>query len=368
MATLHPHHCSWRPPFCPNPNCKYHKGNTPHWHYKKAGLFHRLNQPHRIQRFTCLHCHRYFSSQTFCTTYWQKQPDLDRKIFMKTVGCMGNRQLSRDQKICPETVHRHLSRLGRHCLLFHLQMIKDCPAEGPIVIDGFESFEYSQYFPMHFHLAVEARTGFFLGFTDSELRRKGRMTAAQKRRRQQLEKRLGRPDPQAIEKDVHELLSGVLQGVDHVVILSDDHRAYPRAMRGLDCQICHQVTSSKQRRDAQNPLFEINALDLLLRHSSANHKRETIAWSKRRQSSAERLLIFQAWRNYVKKRREKGPWQTAAMQKGLTQRPLTVDDILKERLFRTRMDLPRRWSLYYDRRVHTRALAVNRTHDLRYAY
>jgi hypothetical protein len=36
---------------------------------------------------------------------------------------------------------------------------------------------------------------------------------------------------------------------------------------------------------AQNPLFPVNLADLLLRHSSANHKRETIAFSKRRQGA-----------------------------------------------------------------------------------
>jgi len=32
-------------------------------------------------------------------------------------------------------------------------------------------------------------------------------------------------------------------------------------------------------------------LDLWLRHGSANHKRETIAWSKRRQRAMERLAV-----------------------------------------------------------------------------
>jgi hypothetical protein len=288
-------------------------------------------------------------------------------IFMRTVGCMANRQICRDLRVSPETVNRRLSRLGRHCLLFHWQHMQTAEAATAVVIDGFESFEYSQYHPIHHHLAVEPRTGFFLYFTDSELRRKGRMTSYQKRRREQLEQQLGRPDPAAVQKDMAEVLSVTLPAQGEVTVFSDDHRAYRRSLARLPCRVRHQVTSSQARRDARNPLWEVNLLDLLIRHSSANHKRETIAWSKRRQSSAERLAILLGWRNYVKWRYERNCRQTPAMLKGVANRKLEVEDILSCRIFRSRVDLPPRWSAYYGQRVRTRALEVNREHRLKYA-
>jgi hypothetical protein len=42
----------------------------------------------------------------------------------------------------------------------------------------------------------------------------------------------------------------------------------------------------------QNPLFPVNLADLLLRHSSVNHKRETLAFSKRRQGALYRVAIW----------------------------------------------------------------------------
>src|SRR5437016_12167495 len=74
------------------------------------------------------------------------------------------------------------------------------------VLDGFESFEFSQYFPFHFNVLVGARTHFFYAFTESPLRRKGSMRDSQKRQRERLEETLGRPDPKAIELGVAELL------------------------------------------------------------------------------------------------------------------------------------------------------------------
>ena len=88
------------------------------------------------------------------------------------------------------------------------------------------------------------------------------------------------PEPQALE------------------LHSDEHPAYPRALRRLtDWSIRHHRISSLAARTPQNPLFPVNLLDLLLRHNSANHKRETIAFSKRGQSAVERAALLLVWRN-----------------------------------------------------------------------
>jgi hypothetical protein len=291
------------------------------------------------------------------------------RIFNKTIGGMANRQAARDLKVSPGTVDRQIARLARHCMLFHQKMMKHSPPIQDVVVDGFESFELSQYFPIHHHTAVEKETDFFVYFTDSELRRKGRMTDAQKKRRLELEKILGRPDPKAIEKDMKELLEVVLDDAESAVVYSDEHPAYLRSLKQIETCIDHRVTPGKEHRDKNNSLWEVNLLDLLIRHCCANHKRETIAWSKRRQASAERLVILLVWRNYMKGRREKVRGSpTPAMERGMLDQPLEIEMLLKKRIFRTRTEVPQRWAKYYDRVIETRALAVNRRHELKYAY
>ena len=288
---------------------------------------------------------------------------------MKAVGGMANRQIARDVGVAPKTIDDRLSRLGRHCMLFHWKQMRDAPPVRSLVVDGFESFELSQYYPLHHHVAVEKGTDFFVYFTDSELRRKGRMTPAQKNRRCQLERQFGRPDPQAVRKDMTELLRVSLAGQIRATVYSDDHKSYPPALRRVRCHVTHDVTSSRARRTCANPLWEVNLLDLLIRHSGANHKRETIAWSKRRQASAERLAILAVWRNYMKGRREKVRGSpTPAMARGMTSRVYKVDDILAGRIFREHVALPPRWSQYYKRAVETRALGRHRYHTLKYAF
>jgi len=115
----------------------------------------------------------------------------------------------------------------------------------------------------------------------------------------------------------------------------------------------------------------VNHLELVIRHSSSNHKRETIAWSKRRQCSAEKLGIFLVWFNYINGRREKQGKRSPspAMARGMQDNRLTIRDVLQERIFRSLMELPPRWSQYYDQEVETVTYGErNKRHTLSYAY
>jgi transposase-like protein len=358
---------TWSPPHCPSPNCKYHKGLHSDWPWKRMGFYLRQAQPKRIRRFQCLHCGVTFSSQTFSTTYWLKKPDIVGQLMTKVVGGMCNSQIATDLAVTPATIDRQIYRLGRHCQLFHLEKMKIGPRFRELVVDSFVTFEQSQYHPYHLHLAVDRDSAFIPHFTDSEVRRSGRMTPEQKLKRQAIEEERGRPDPQAVRKDVAELLKVVTANATEVTIHSDEHKAYPRAMRGIPCHIRHIVTHSKEHRDRWNRLYEMNLLDLLIRHAEAEHKRETIAYSKRRNCGIWRLMIFLVWKNYLRSKRVRTCAQTPAMLIGLCERRLTVPEILGRRLFWAQVGLEGRWRQYYWGEVETRALKVNRRHLLKYA-
>ncbi|MGH7725264.1 MAG: hypothetical protein ACREOU_07515 [Candidatus Eiseniibacteriota bacterium] len=262
----------------------------------------------------------------------------------------------------------HAERLGRHCLLFH-ERVRPREIKGPAALDSFESFEWSQDCPTGFHLLLGQQSHFTHGFTDTERRRSGRMTRAQKRRRVLLEAKYGRPDPRSMEKEVAELLEIVAPRPQSLVLHTDEHPAYPRALRRVPhLSVVHRTISSRAARNPQNPLFSLNLIDLLIRHSGSNHKRETIAFSKRRQSAIERLWVFTVWRNYVKAFSERKQGETPAMKEGVLERKLTVEEVLEKRLFPSRIPLPRRWQKYYRREIETRRIANNRRHRKVYAF
>jgi hypothetical protein len=215
---------------------------------------------------------------------------------------------------------------------------------------------------------VGQHSHFFYAFTDSELRRKGRMSAHQRRRRRWLEQHFGRPDPSSIEFEVAQALRLVVPPGTQTELHSDDHPAYPRALRRLaEHRFCHRVTPGRAPRTVRNPLFPVNLLDLLIRHGSANHKRETIAFSKRRQSAVERLALLQVWRNFVKPFSERRQSPTPAERLGLCERRLSVAEILQERLLPSQVRLPERLERYYRREVLTRRIPHGARHRRRYA-
>lgn len=129
------------------------------------------------------------------------------------------------------------------------------------------------------------------------------------------------------------------------------------------------MTPSTDPRTRANPLFPVNLADLLLRHCGANHRRETIAFSKRRQSAIERLAIFTVWRNTIKWRREKRPGETAAMRAEILKEPLSWGRLFRRRLFPRKEALSETWWGYYWRRVKTAVLGDGqRVHGLKYAF
>ena len=357
---------SFTPTFCPNPICNSRTSTQP-WRYKKKGFFERDVRPRRIQRYVCQHCHRNFSSQTFATDYWLRRGDLLEAIFHRLVSCSGLRQISRETGVSHTTVRRLADRLGRHCLLFHEQNRPENTPNEPLVLDGFRTFEHSQYWPMDINLLI-GTSHFVYGFNDAELRRSGSMRPAQQVKRQMLEAKFGRPDPKATQKQVEELLRRVVKPGCTAVLRSDEHQAYPRAMKRLsDRRFHHGATSSKEARTVMNPLFPVNLADMLIRHSSANHKRETIAFSKRRQGALYRMAIWTVWRNYIKDRSENRRVGPPAVALGLIRRAMTVAEVLAARCFPDKVGISEWVTRCYFGRIETRAIERCDSHRAVYA-
>jgi len=356
------------PPFCPNPRCAAHS-RTETWRYVRAGYHPRRHPPLCVQRYRCCHCRRHFSDQTFRTSYWLRRPELLAPIAHGLVAGSAFRQLARSLACSPQTIALHSARLGRHALLVHQATRPRQVAAEPLVLDSFQSFEHSRYSPTLFHLLAGQHSHFLHGFTDSEVRRSGRMSRAQKRRRAELEARFGRPEPRSIEREVAQLLALVLPQPQKLTLHSDEHADYPRALRRVSHLSCaHHTLSSRAAPTSRNPLFALNLFDLLIRHSSANHRRRSIAFSKRRQSAAERLWLLIVWRNFVKWFSERRHDGTPAMRAGLLARRLRLEELLARRLFVTRLELPERWAQYYWRKLATRRLPNCRAHRAVFAF
>jgi len=354
------------PPHCPRADCDSH-ADPGSWRFKKKGFHFRRTGPRRVQRYQCQHCGRSFSSQTFSPSYWLRQPQLLRPLFWRILACSGLRQIAAELGVSHATVQRQVERLGRHCLLLHEQLRPRGAPREPLVLDGLRSFEFGQYWPFDLQLLVGG-SHYVYAFNEAALRRSGAMTPAQRRKRTALERAYGRPDPQATRRAVEELLTRLLPAGSRVTVHSDEHAAYPRAFRRIaDRTIQHVPTSSRAPRTPRNPLFPVNLADLLIRHTGANHKRETIAFSKRRQGALYRAAIWLVWRNYVKCTSERRRDEPPGVKIGAIPRRLAVRDLLKQRLFPWRFALTGWLEACYFGRIPTRRIRRCRAHQRRYA-
>ena len=116
-----------------------------------------------------------------------------------------------------------------------------------------------------------------------------------------------------------------------------------------------------------NPLFPVNLADMLIRHSSANHKRETIAFSKRRQGALYRMAIWTVWRNYIKDRSENRRVGPPAVALGLIRRAMTVAEVLAARCFPDKVGISEWVTRCYFGRIETRAIERCDSHRAVYA-
>jgi len=362
---------TFRPPHCPNPDCDFHRDSRG-WRFKRAGFYRRLALPRLIQRYCCSRCQRSFSSQTFATTYWLRRPDLLEPTFRAEVACSGHRQTARQFDVAHATIQRLVDRLGRHCLLLHetfRERARARLASEPVVMDGLGAFAGGQYWPLELTSLLGTRSAYCHDFVVTERRRSGTMTATQKKRRSAYEETLGRPDPRALTKDVLELLRSNLPAEGTVELRTDEKSEYRTALRRLgNPAIDHRTTHSKVPRTPRNPLFTINAHHMFVRHSGANHKRETVAFSKRIQAVVHRHAIFQVWRNMVKAASERHPPQTPAQRLGLTRGPWSVARLLRTRVLPHRIALNERIALSYWGGQVSRYLRRERMHRVRFAF
>ena len=355
------------PPHCPRSGCRYHR-YAEGWRWIHFGFFARQCKPQIIRRFRCLHCGSTFSTQTFSTTYYLKRPDVFEAIGHRLLACSGYRQIAREARCDPTTVMGQAARIGRHAMLRLTELKPKDGLKEPLVIDGFESFAFSQYHPLHLNLAIGAKSHFLYGFTFARLRRKGHMTDKQGKRRMEIEAAHGRPDPKAIEKSVADLLA-IATDDPTFTLRSDEHPAYVRAIERLEGRtIQHEQTPSTDARTYHNPLFPANLMDLLLRQNGSNHKRETIAFSKRHQSVIERAAWLFLWRNFSKHFSEQKKRGSPAMRRGIATERWSVAKLLDGRRFVTHIKLPESWQDYYWRKIDTPGIENPRRHNLKLAW
>ncbi len=350
-----------RPPlpdglYCPNPDCPNHRHPPPGRWFWKAGYY-STRVSGTVQRFLCLACLNRFSAQTFSIDYYAKRKT-DYRFIDKQLRSTGSiRDIARDLSISTQTVINRISRLSHNALAVQTQLCRAAPQREGVVADGFESYCVSQYFPNNITLLVGKESQYLYAAVYSTLRRKGRMSEVQKRRREILEGRW-KADPQAVRKAFDELIEHIRSDVGTKTVFTDEKREYRESLRVVALQkpIRHVRISSKLPRTLRNDLFSVNYLDREMRKDCANHVRETVCFSRNVNNCMERFWVYFVYHNYRKRYRiGRGERRTHGEVAGLDRRLIrsTLKGYYTRRSFLSKLQLTGSMRLLWQRKLET---------------
>ena len=326
----------FHPPFCPNKECNKHslRARSSAWYVKNGSYTNKLSG--RIQRFRCRHCGTNFSSQTFSIDIFVKKKLPYWRILSHVVTSSGIRDMARLLKVSPNTINNRIGRMARQAIAVHSSLTSDISLNEDLVADGFESFVCSQYFPNNINLLAGKESQFWFTSDYSQLRRKGQMTAWQKRKNRDLQEKFS-GHRRSIYRSFQDLvrLSLDLQEKSRystVRLFTDEHPQYAKVFHDLSSderrRIEHLRISSKLPRTVRNDLFSVNYLDREIRKDNSDHTRETVQFARNASNCMERLAIYRLYHNYIKPYRigtKEGSRITHAEQAGIDRQRITLE-------------------------------------------
>ena len=318
-------------PHCVNPDCRYfHHKDIHDTSWRRNHGHHDTKAFGKVPRYMCLNCGKTFSNQTFLIDYWVKKPVDYMELLIPLLSTSGQGNITRFQNLRYELIQNRYERLCRMFLALHAELRKQiCPDED-FILDGLESFSRSQNYPNNVNIVTGDYSDFIYAMGFSQLRRKGKMTKQQKKKREYLEKKYGKAPPKAVEMSVYSLLCdlGIYLHSNNLSIKklkTDKNKAYVRAYKrisDISDYLKHEQYSSKAFRNVQNPLFKGNYVDRQVRKDQANHVRETIQFARCPSAMMIRLSLYQVYHNYMMPRRvkeqRKGNWETRGELIGLS--------------------------------------------------
>ena len=343
------------------------------------GSYRRRCDGRLVPRFRCPGCRRTFSQQSFAFSYYLKRPELSRPIAAGLVAGSAHRQIARSLGCHHSTVTRRSRRLGRHSLLLHHTALQELALAEPVIVDDFDSFAGSQYFPCTLPTATGSSSWFLYGFAFARERRRGSMSPIQKKRRAHLEELYGRAPRDGVTAAFRSLLGALPPAGNQLRIVADDDPAIRRAAGALPhvhlSTYPNPVRGPKgsrrtfKARQRDRAMFPNDQLHRFLRHSEAAHRRETIAFGRSYNGLVERLALFVVWRNLVQARSERHPRDgTTAMWLRLTSRPWGWAQVLAERLHPARVQANQQVMGHYRRGLVIPSLPNEQRHTLLRAF
>jgi len=298
--------------FCPNPACMYHEKAPSHSWYSHFGSYHTLAFG-EVKRFICSSCGKTFSPQTFSTHYYAKKLLTLETILERHCASQSGRAIGRALGISSTTVQNRLDRLARQAIALHASLRSLADPHEAVCVDGFVSFDRSQFFPNEITISITQKSRFILELSHASHRRSGSMSPLQRRRAHELYT-LWKPERNSVSRTFRDILDTLAverppSPENPLILITDEKSDYSRALekhplfmaQDTSHRVAHITVNSHLPRIWSNPLFASNYLDRELRKDLANHHRETTCFTRNVANGLSRLACYIVQHNYRKK-------------------------------------------------------------------
>ena len=156
------------PPFCPYKACQFHFHPPKGAWWRREG-FHATRCFGPVPRFRCRGCHRTFSAQTFSIDYYAKRKIDYRNLERLGASSVSVRALGRSIGCSCGSVLNRFDRLARQSLACHARLRPRALRYESVCIDGFVSFDRSQYFPNNITIAIASNSRYVLSYTHAPI-------------------------------------------------------------------------------------------------------------------------------------------------------------------------------------------------------
>jgi len=355
--------------FCPNAECRWHQAAPDCRWYWAVGC-HRTRTFGRVPRFRCKACGTTFSTQTFSIDYYAKKRIDYGQLLVRHASSESGRALSRSFGVSCGTIANRIDRLSRQAAAAQAELRALADPRESVCVDGFVSFDVSQFFPNEITISITADSRLALDLSHATRRRSGTMTDAQRKRAELLyadfEFERG-----AVTRTFRDILNSLAterapRPRAPLVLVTDEKKEYTAALwahplfAGQDegHRIAHRAVSSKLSRTYANPLFASNYLDREIRKDLANHHRETTCFSRNVSNAMARLLCYLVQHNYRKRFLIKAPasdarvhGEAAGIDPGRIRAAMA--SMLTDRVFLSRIQLPKTLQLIWRKAFRT---------------
>lgn len=284
---------------CPNPACSLHE-KAPKGFFIKKGYFRTAHNRQHVPRYQCKTCKKLFSTRTMSSTYKQKKPEINQKIYKWYCSATTQRRMARVLGINRKTVIRKFLFMARQARKEHEKRVHEGQIKTTFVqFDEMETFEHTRLKPLSIAIAVRAKTGEIIEAQVSSKTAHGYLAKlAQQKYGFRQDTR------EAAREDVFKMINRC--GQKDITVMTDKAGHYPyEILKFVPGAKIEQVKSTQRRdrstdsdrRNKDPRMFMINSVQARIRHDLSRMARRVWVTTKRPEFLQAHLDLYIAFNN-----------------------------------------------------------------------